>query len=1465
MALTSALNIAALPTWSTLNIFNATLTGNCASNAFSYSCFAFTPPPLLAPSNSINLLTPAGVLLFSKNFPKDKIALASPKGSPIIKPGSKRQGAEKKHEVEARELYEYFLEVLCGMTMLNDLSVSSRAIEFLGNFPNEPRALKELLRTADDMIDIGMLSTAARSLGAFPNEPRALEALLKLAKHLDKSVRESAAESLGKFSNDPRALEDLLELAKDSKDSVRRAAAESLVKFIYDPRALEILLEMTKDSAPDVRSAAARSLGAFPNDPRTLEALLEMAKDSDTQVRYAAVQSLGKFSNDPRALEALLEMAKDSAPDVRYVAVQSLGEFPNDPRALEAALEMANDRSDYWRTIAAIQALGEFPNDPRALEALLEMAKHRNPHLMDWITNSLGKFPNEPRVLEALLEMTKGLFWSNVVVESLGKFTNDPRALEALLDMVNDKLPLRIRQTAVKFLGNFPDDPRALEAALEMAKDSAPDVRYVAVQSLGVFPNEPRALEALVEIAKDINPQVLNAAIKSWYRNHEERLRSLEIPEFPEHTDHLSVIIEAVLAIQKIFQVRDANSARAPHPAQTLAAKIRAVVSKLRKEKPKVVRGFQNRGIHPGRRPDSTGFDFREYRDIKPGQAVDMRNVRYVGGEYRERVYQQTQAIDNMIVVDPNVLRVEHTTSTEIIVGLIAEMNLNQRDRVGILIGDGKHGRYMKPTQKRYATENILKAMMMGSASQASAPEGGIVRLLEQNLLRQQLPHGSQVYLVADFAREQNLEGVGRIIENFSRRGVTVVPVQVGRGKVLIPRPVVRIGTHRYEVHVDPNDIKAAKNRQQDVASLLAKYKGAVVIDEGHDAETKTISEIAKQLGQTPKADQIKLDAEFSGEDIFEIDETTPPPDLLKKLKKTVEDKSFGDLLFLVKTAKMRGWTVVLNWVEAMAFSEKPYWFVGEYWNRNSTDPDIYRMYEKAVSETNSDAHWMRDMESWGPSDPQIERALYVANAELEARQQIIKDEPSQPALGMKGMLHSAARYFGADSGKSVEESVAIAKNAKASLSGTGAMHQEEPGKSQIWLRLNKNLKGAQSYLALGLYGKFDPAHGTYTEVPGFTIDDIAGFGGKTVKGVLTDAADVVDVPVPLGAKLSGKKGNRVSFTLSQSQTDVDIMNMKLSEFRRQAPSAYGDQYDLLTETVPLESMPKDIQALIKGIDDMTVRDAMRAIQRFMVENFEYRQFDEITEKPLHEELQARAARGELTGPNEFLDFILQMRAGHCQEISEMTMALLRLSGIPTVKFIGYQADGKQVDREAHASAIALLPSKNGTWHAEPVEGSWKYIKPEEASEIMITELPFASADYKMTEPADKSAPQKTDRQNDVSDTAYASDETPVKAKPNMHNLEQRWQDRWDRATESQKREMSKAFEYYVHLLMYRGMRFGTSQVTELLLNADQYRRFKPSIVKPPSYWLAQVRSFGVTLADLNHFQQILNQKMSSD
>ncbi len=300
-----------------------------------------------------------------------------------------------------------------------------------------------------------------------------------------------------------------------------------------------------------------------------------------------------------------------------------------------------------------------------------------------------------------------------------------------------------------------------------------------------------------------------------------------------------------------------------------------------------------------------------------------------------------------------------------------------------------------------------------------------------------------------------------------------------------------------------------------------------------------------------------------------------------------------------------------------------------------------------------------------------------------------------------------------------------IARQEESRIANTGAMRSGEiPGKGQIWLRLNQSLEGRHQYLALGIYGKYDAAHGAYFEVPGFSLGDLSSGGGAKVSGKVTDADGLVDMPVPLGARTAKMSGGRVNFELSASEPRADVMNMKLSDFRAMSRDIYGEQYDTLTKTVPVESMPPDVRALMESVEGMTVRDAMRTIQRFMVENFEYREFDDVIEKPIHERITQRAERGELSGPNEFLNFILQARAGKCQEISEVTMALLRLAGIPAAKFNGYVANGKEVDREAHAAALALMPAEGSGFHAEPVEGAWKYLSEADAAEVGSASLP---------------------------------------------------------------------------------------------------------------------------------------------
>ncbi len=93
-------------------------------------------------------------------------------------------------------------------------------------------------------------------------------------------------------------------------------------------------------------------------------------------------------------------------------------------------------------------------------------------------------------------------------------------------------------------------------------------------------------------------------------------------------------------------------------------------------------------------------------------------------------------------------------------------------------------------------------------------------------------------------------------------------------------------------------------------------------------------------------------------------------------------------------------------------------------------------------------------------------------------------------------------------------------------------------------------------------------------------------------------------------------------------------------------------------------------------------------------------------------------------------------------------------------------------------------------------------------------------------------------------------------------DVKELWQSRWDAAGDAERAQISKAWEYYVYCLMYRGHTMGGVPVVEMMLDHAQYARFHPAAAQPPSYWMEYARTLGVMPEDIMNFQRLGQQRI---
>lgn len=1211
---------------------------------------------------------------------------------------------------------------------------------------------------------------------------------------------------------------------------------------VYEKRLQEVMRDLLNKVEPGSKVYVAAILTVL-GDPQGLEAVLDFAKSEHLGERVIAAKTLG-HSSDPRALGALLSLAKVEDSEVRSVAAEALG-HSSDPRALEVLLSFVKDvKENFSVRKTAIQALRS--SDPRALEALLSLAKDDMSHLLRSIITQALAPSSDPRTLDTLLSLAKDESSEVrlVAVRALFGHSSDPRVLEVLLCLARDEHRF-VRGEVARALGPS-SDPRALEALLSLVKDMSREVREIAAKALGRSSN-PRALEVLLTLAKYEEDDMIDWAQEALLQKTDLKVLDYFLKE--KLFEDRYILYNTLNAV---FERNKQKTCQAsPHPALKLSALIRSITAKLDHPKENQTVGFQNRGLHRGKRPTSSGFDFKELKEIRPGEPIEGRIV-VVNGQYHQIVKEEKHGRNTHILLNPGVYQEVPTDILATISGTLAQIGLRRNDPVGLLIADGKEGQGVSiKSQAKGKLENIVKTTIAGSMH----PAMNSIELLNQQILRSQLPRGSQVYLVSNFLNESDLEGLGRIIEHYRRMDITVTPIQSGR-ELILNKTIITVGARRYPLGLwltEQQTMPVLEKRGEATLNFLARHQGFVV----NHSDDKSAEAISKQVimgvnawSQSPS---LPAKVKLEGEKLVDIPEQIPPPEAMQRLRQLTQELEnpssrkwdhIYELSDFYDEAREKGWGHVLDQFDLWARQAEK-WF-------QTLSPDQQFAFSALP----------KDPRYWGLSS----RDLYMIADWMKSQSVATPQTEAKPAHDLgEGLKSAASPFFSRRSDLITNRASKKEKHAKPqiiniqdqiTMGQTAAL--EKTGKSHhpIWMTHSGKLNTTSHYFVTGLFGQKNSAFGTYAPIPGLDLATFKGTG-KTqwVKARLTGEASVVSVPTPLGGQLSRKQGQSLEFEIPETQVPTEILGMKLTEFRTRGKELYGDHYATLTETAANPNLSADLQALMKSIESGSVQEAVEKIQAYVMQNIEYRHFNE-SEKSLYQEIQKRGEAGKLSG-NEYLNFILSIRGGVCVELSEVTLELLRLAGIPTLKAVGYVAQNGEVSSEGHEVAVAVFPTRqpgSKTWAALPVEIYQPYLlEPQKPLEVSWKPSQETHQNEGPTEEKPKQATptQETSQQEKV--------EAVTAPTPGLSKTEQYWKTRWEQANEEERHQISKAFEYYHHFLGLREKTLWGKPVTQLLLeNPEQYERFPAGPPRSPLEWLPAIRVQNPSSAEIRQFYYFL-------
>ncbi len=800
-------------------------------------------------------------------------------------------------------------------------------------------------------------------------------------------------------------------------------------------------------------------------------------------------------------------------------------------------------------------------------------------------------------------------------------------------------------------------------------------------------------------------------------------------------------------------------------------------------------RGYLNRGLHKGNRPTRGGFDFRDLREVRPGEPIGRIDPAATArtGNVHERVFHQEQSRPVMIIVDPESFWESDWNALRYLVGTLAQFASAHRDPVGLVIGMGEV--YIKPSYGRDRLFSILTALY--NYDKVFHTVFGVLPLLEQRAVRMNMPRGAEVILVSPFAYD-DLDGVERVIGRLKRRGVNVRPVKAGNAYA-VKEPVIEMGG--IELKVDPQLVerKAAIEAEgrRDRCERFLKGMGGFYFDLSGVRDVADIAawvaqdlrrgqEISIESLQIKHDSRVHLNGEFRDQS---FDRQMPAIDELMQRTYALEE------------AKVAGNGHVFSFIKDQldtAFGLRKRQITGEYALKLADLENEFRYSTQsptALELNDLDSYFRR--EKWGVEDvtyaldewmgeklPLHEAiafgpswSFWIPFCEMYKVAQRIKKEDSSWTAG-------AMRFIGRlfERSERKPRNVSLGSRKSATPDNTGASKREERGKKPIWQRARK-LRGR--YLRNFVGVDLDSAHAAYRARDELSPEKFDVEGDTKAVGTIKAGNEFNegDLPRPSHGVIERveKKGKKtkVHYRLAQGTPEEaqKIMGMKLSAFRAAAAQMYGAElYAALTDSIALEDVNAFVRdewrELIEGMDDVTVGEAMRIIQGYII-NHPKITYHRYTDDPLKEStfsaFQERARDGGAKGKDEYVQTALMLGGGVCAELARIATSVMRLAGIPTAHSAGWKVKkGGRVFVPGHGWPEVVFPNGEGKWHAEPVEVSTIYV----SKDLKRSASEAFQAFKEMLAKKDEAgvAEGEGGAENGVSETESSEEESPAPA-----------------------------------------------------------------------------------------------------
>ncbi|MBU0574147.1 MAG: hypothetical protein KKH83_06710 [Candidatus Margulisbacteria bacterium] len=769
----------------------------------------------------------------------------------------------------------------------------------------------------------------------------------------------------------------------------------------------------------------------------------------------------------------------------------------------------------------------------------------------------------------------------------------------------------------------------------------------------------------------------------------------------------------------QIYQISSAAMTGPDPRVAVIAKEVRLLWAKRKSSKERSVRSFINRGHHPSPYKYAGAGDIRDFesRVPQPGEAFDPRDIDHHASArlgrpaIRERnIGQRKQTV---LVIDPRLIgdRPKEGVEAAKLVGVLAQGALRTpHDEVGAIVG----GEILPLSGKSKQLEAIIKKSLDAGGSMIKD-----IKKLKQAVMASGARPGAEVYLVSQFQSLDDLRRIPAMLHALKKLGYVPKIVKVGVG-IGIGKPT--ISTRKLRIEINDQMIEQfAKWVSHSVNETWEKLRcGRVVIGKvvaGNDLELR-VSRAVRFVEEDKRLREERLDVHpgwAKGQEIYEqsLYMDVPAPSNLALLLEEAE-RSPANMAKLFLLAKIKGWGEVLDY----------------YHNMISMRLQSYSYSEKKKKMLESLIKLMKDVgsvnllkiiEDQGGKSTFLDEIIDLN----EVRGVVFGFQTSLKAWWPDRWLGEYARrspnlqeleygpgrrfveaYFEAKAAGCFEtvriEEENLLNNApifcgKPPSPQNSGVDKKDLNKKDYWLGLERPLLGDSAMLVGSIGTTLDPKTCEYSNSLPEAALDIGG--GQKVKAKLKREVD--KAPIPLGGKISRTKGSLIEFELAGEKVSNEWLNISLTEYR----AKMAGQKDLLT-AIPLEEAPKEWRDLLEVIEraGLTVGQAIETIQAFVMEKYPYRGYEGAAAE-MFAQLKERLAKGEGAGSNEYLKLILQIGCGHCCELSEITLNLLRLAGLPTVKLSGWLAKGKKVGRIGHEVAAVVFPSsREGKLLAKVVE-----------------------------------------------------------------------------------------------------------------------------------------------------------------